>query len=226
MKFLDFLFKLKTMKVVGLIAGVVVLINLFSNPSIREQVSAYNPLKDVNVSHYLQGLEKFDGLHISGLSLGQNDDMSGEITLNAKVVKVIDGDTIDVLDENNKTHRIRLYGIDAPEKKQSFGNKARGFLAGLISGKEVQVLVMGKDRYQRSLGLIKYEGKDINKEMVKNGFAWAYTKYSKDYILDQADAHAFKLGLWSEDNPKSPVEFRKEMKALKNKDVNQSESEG
>lgn len=204
MKFLNFLFKFKTMRAVGVIGAIVILIVFASQSKIGNDFKELNPFKDVNFSEYIQ---TFKDLNVSGFSIGQKN-----TTLNAKVVKVIDGDTIEVLDSENNTHRIRLFGIDAPEKKQSFGNKAKGFLASLISGKEVQILIKGKDKFKRDLGIIMSEGKDINKEMVKNGYAWAYARFSKDYILDQADAHAFKLGLWSEENPQSPAEFRKQKK--------------
>lgn len=205
MKFLNFLFKFKTMRAVGVIGAIAILVVFVSQSKIANDFKELNPFKDANFSQYLQA---FKDLNVSGFNLGEKN-----ATLNAKVVRVIDGDTIEVLDSENNKIRVRLFGIDAPEKKQSFGNKARGFLASLISGKEVQIFIMGEDRFKRNLGVIMSEGKDINKEMVKNGYAWAYSKYSKDYILDQADAHAFKLGLWSEENPQSPAEFRKQKKA-------------
>ena len=130
-------------------------------------------------------------------------------TIEGKVVKVIDGDTIDILDSNKNSHRIRFHGIDAPEKKQAYGNKSREFLASLIAGKQVKVLVKDKDRYQRIVGVIKLEGEDINKNMVVNGYAWAYEEYSKDYVSEQGFAREFKLGLWADKNPIKPSEFRK-----------------
>lgn len=189
MKFLNFLFKLKTMKTIGIFGSIVILATYFSSP---------------NLNNLLQELQN---THISGFSLGKPVKQTQE--LQGKVVKVIDGDTIRVLDSAKQEHKIRLYGIDAPEKKQAFGNKAREYLASLIAGKEVKVLVKDKDRYQRNIGLVELNGMDINKEMVKNGYAHAYTEYSEDYVSEEADARAFKLGLWSEDNVIKPSEFRK-----------------
>lgn len=178
MKFLNFLFKLKTMKTIGIFGSIVILATYFSGP---------------NLNNLLQELQN---TYISGFSLGKPVKQTQE--LQGKVVKVIDGDTIRVLDSAKQEYKIRLYGIDAPEKKQAFGNKAREYLASLIAGKEVKVLVKDKDRYQRNIGLVELNGMDINKEMVKNGYAHAYTEYSEDYISEEADARAFKLGLWAE----------------------------
>ena len=153
---------------------------------------------------------------ISAYTLSLNQQKTQESSIQGTVIKVIDGDTIDVLDSNQTKHRIRLYGIDAPEKKQSYGNKAREFLASLIAGKEVKVLIKNKDKYQRSIGLILLDGMDINKEMVKNGYAWAYIEYSKDYATEEADAKSFKLGLWADENAIKPSEFRKKKKRKSN----------
>lgn len=207
MKFLNFLFKLKTMKIIGIFGGIAILVAYFSNPNITKDFSNLLPLQDANISAYLKELRN---INISGFGLGKPFEKTQE--LQGKVVKVVDGDTINVLDSNQTQHKIRLFGIDAPEKKQSFGNKAREYLASLIAGKDVVVLVKDKDRYQRSIGIVLLDGKDINKEMVKNGYAWAYLEYSKDYISEQADAKSFKLGLWSEENPLKPSEFRKQNK--------------
>ncbi|WP_238386986.1 MULTISPECIES: thermonuclease family protein [unclassified Campylobacter] len=146
---------------------------------------------------------------VSAYTLSLNQQKAQESVIQGIVIKVIDGDTIDVLDLNQTKHRIRLYGIDAPEKKQSYGNKAREFLASLIAGKEVKVLIKDKDKYQRNIGLILLDGMDINKEMVKNGYAWAYIEYSKDYATEEVDAKTFKLGLWADKNSIKPSEFRK-----------------
>lgn len=99
----------------------------------------------------------------------------------AKVVKISDGDTITVLSGKEQT-KVRLYGIDAPEKKQDYGQKSKQFLAILIAGQVIEVEPKGKDRYKRTLGIIYYKGQDINAQMVLNGYAWAYVKYSRMYV--------------------------------------------
>lgn len=126
----------------------------------------------------------------------------------AKVVKISDGDTITVLSGKEQT-KVRLYGIDAPEKKQDYGQKSRQFLASLIAGQIVEVEPKGKDRYKRTLGIIHYKGQDINAQMVLNGYAWAYVKYSRIYVDQEKTARENKLGLWRDKEPAPPWEWRK-----------------
>lgn len=130
-----------------------------------------------------------------------------------KVVKVIDGDTVEVLTHRNTKVRIRLHGIDAPEKHQAYGNKSRLFLASLIAGKEITVKNKGKDIYNRTLGILYYQNSDINAKMVSNGYAWAY-RYknipsNKAMVSLEKQAKKKRLGLWRDKNPIEPWKFRK-----------------
>ena len=128
-----------------------------------------------------------------------------------KVVKVTDGDTVTVLAPDKKQHKIRLNDIDAPEKKQAFGNKSKDNLAKYIAGKTVTVEYQKKDKYKRILGTIYYNNTDINLQQVKDGYAWVYKKYSNNqtYYKAEKSARAKKIGLWSDKNPIVPWEFRK-----------------
>jgi endonuclease YncB( thermonuclease family) len=99
--------------------------------------------------------------------------------LRGKVVSIADGDTITVLDGDKKQHKIRLTGIDAPEKKQAFGAKSKARLGELVAGKEVVVEWKEKDAYGRTLSKVIQGGVDVNLQMVKEGLAWHYRKYSK-----------------------------------------------
>lgn len=126
----------------------------------------------------------------------------------AKVIKISDGDTITVLSGKEQT-KVRLYGIDAPEKKQDYGQKSKHFLASLIAEQMVEVEPKGKDRYKRTLGIIHYKGQDINAQMVLNGYAWAYVKYSKIYVDQEKTARENKRGLWQSSDPTLPWEWRK-----------------
>jgi len=128
-----------------------------------------------------------------------------------RVVKVSDGDTITVLDSSKTQHKIRLQGIDAPEKKQAFGNASRKFLAGLVANREVRVAWSKRDRYQRILGTVFVDGKDANLEMLKAGMAWHYKKYDSTptYAQAESEARAAKRGLWQDKNPTEPEAFRK-----------------
>lgn len=126
----------------------------------------------------------------------------------AKVIKISDGDTITIL--QNKTQiKVRLYGIDAPELKQPYGKKSKQFLANLIVGEVVEVDENGKDRYKRTLGIIRYKDQDINAQMVLNGYAWAYVKYSKIYVDQEKLAREKKRGLWQSSDPTPPWQWRK-----------------
>ncbi len=132
-------------------------------------------------------------------------------TIIGKVVAVTDGDTVKVLDETKTLHKIRLNDIDAPEKKQAFGNKSKDNLAKYIAGEIVNVEYSKKDRYGRVLGTIYLNNQDINLQQIKDGYAWVYRKYSKNsnYIIQEKLSKEHKKGLWIDDNPVAPWEFRK-----------------
>lgn len=127
-----------------------------------------------------------------------------------KVVRVVDGDTIVMLHNSNNI-KIRLAEIDAPEKGQDFGEQSRLYLASLIAGKDVKVVSTGKDRYKRILGVVyTADGKNINEEMVRAGYAWHFKKYSKSEPLRKLEemARRSKAGLWSNAKPVAPWDFR------------------
>ena len=130
------------------------------------------------------------------------------LALIVKVVSIHDGDTITVLSGKEQT-KVRLYGIDAPEKKQDYGQRSKQFLASLVAGQVVEVEPKGKDRYKRTLGIIHFKGQDINAQMVSNGYAWAYVKYSRIYVDQEKLARENKRGLWQSSNPTPPWEWRK-----------------
>lgn len=133
------------------------------------------------------------------------------------VVGVHDGDTCTVLDANNKQHKIRFNGIDAPELKQDFGNKSKQNLSDLIFGKTVRVHVTKKDKYNREVGVVYVGGTDANLQQIKDGFAWHYKKYAseqteadrKSYADAESAARQSKLGLWFDANPIAPWDYRR-----------------
>lgn len=129
-----------------------------------------------------------------------------------KVVSVTDGDTIKVI-HDGKEEKIRLYGIDAPEKSQSFGQKAQDFAASLVAGKTVEVERKDTDRYGRTVGLVSVGGQNVNELMVKNGYAWVYHQYCKesfcsDWTNNEAIAKTEKRGMWVDPQIVPPWEFR------------------
>lgn len=137
--------------------------------------------------------------------------------LSGRVVGVADGDTITVLDSTNTQHKIRLGGIDAPEKKQAFGNVSKKSLSDLVFNKQVEVEWHKEDRYGRKVGKVLVNDEDINLEQIKRGLAWFYKKYKGElaqedrigYVQAQQDAEANRLGLWIDDHPIPPWDFRK-----------------
>ncbi|MGE6396110.1 thermonuclease family protein [Chryseobacterium scophthalmum] len=132
-----------------------------------------------------------------------------------KVIGVKDGDTVEIL-MDGKPQVVRLSHIDCPEKKQPFGNNAKQFASDLCFGKKVKLSTgWKKDRNKRLLAeIILSNGKNLNKELVKNGFAWHYKKYSKDNSYDDLEKQArkLKLGLWNDKIPTAPWEWRKSRK--------------
>jgi micrococcal nuclease len=128
-----------------------------------------------------------------------------------EVVGVIDGDTIEVLNDG-KAVRIRLNGIDCPEHNQPYGSKAKQYVSDLIFSKHVKVRVKELDRYGRTIAdIYLLDGTWLNKEIVDAGFAWHYKQYSTDKDLSTSEVTARKdrLGLWQDSNPIAPWEFRR-----------------
>jgi endonuclease YncB( thermonuclease family) len=148
-------------------------------------------------------------LSVSGLSYAD--------VLIGQVVGVSDGDTITLLDANKTQHKIRLAGIDAPEKAQPFGQASKKSLSDLIFNKQVNVHWEKKDRYQRVLGKVILGEQDICLEQVKRGMAWHYKQYQRDqtpedrmrYDLAEKEARANRIGLWSDEEPIEPSMFRR-----------------
>ena len=137
--------------------------------------------------------------------------------LGGRVVGVSDGDTITVLDSANSQYKIRLAGIDAPEKKQPFGQVSKQSLSDLVFNKNVQVDWSMKDRYQRIVGKVLVNDLDANLVQVKRGLAWHFSKYKKEqpfedrltYLHAQVNAQSTQTGLWVEPNPVAPWDWRK-----------------
>ena len=138
-------------------------------------------------------------------------------TLEGSVVGIADGDTITILDTTNTQHKIRLAGIDAPEKRQPFGNVSKQSLSDLVFGKQVIVEYQKLDRYDRVVGKVFVDGMNANLEQVRRGLAWYFKKYKSELVLNdrlaylhaEEDAINARIGLWVEPNQIPPWEFRK-----------------
>lgn len=126
-------------------------------------------------------------------------------------MKVVDGDTFDLMFEEKKI-RVRMFGIDSPERGQAFNVKAKQFTASIIASKEVSVIVRNKDRYGRFVcDVYLSDSTYVNAEIVKAGYAWHFTRYSDDVQLAelQDEARNDKRGLWQDSDPLPPWEFRR-----------------
>ena len=137
--------------------------------------------------------------------------------ISGSVVGVTDGDTIKVLDASRDIHKVRLTGIDAPEKDQPFGRESAQHLSAMIAGRGVFVESTGKDKYGRTLGKVLVDGRDMNLEQVKAGYAWWDSHPAGDqptadrvaYKRAEDKARAEKIGLWSKPDPVNPYVWRK-----------------
>ncbi len=152
-------------------------------------------------------------LFILALNLSNIDPACSEPIITGKVVGVADGDTITVL-QNNREYKIRLYGIDTPEKGQDFGNKAKEVTSGFVFNKEVKVIQKDVDRYGRIVGIVYVGGTCINQEIIRAGYAWVYKQYCKDsfcrdWINLETQARANQIGLWSHPEPVPPWDYRR-----------------
>lgn len=138
-------------------------------------------------------------------------------TIYGRVINVKDGDSFTLVDDNNKFHEIRLAHVDTPEKKQSFGRKAQLFTFNFVFGKYVTVHVESKDRYHRKIAQVITQQGNLNEEIVRNGLAWHFKKYSDSSLFDGLEllARDEKVGLWIDGNAKAPWDFRKRKTAKK-----------
>ena len=145
------------------------------------------------------------------LSVGASAD-----NLSGTVVRVLEGDTVDVLAVDKPLHLVRLAGIDAPERGQPFGTKAKQHLLALVGGDPVVVEWHKRDRYRRIVGKIMIDGSDANLAMVEAGFAWWYREYAGEqsrvdrglYEAAESRARRQRIGLWSDPRPIAPWAWR------------------
>jgi endonuclease YncB( thermonuclease family) len=137
--------------------------------------------------------------------------------VSARIVGIIDGDTVKALVAGNELLRVRLSWIDAPEKSQAFGQRSKQHLSELVFGREVELHTHGLDIYGRALAAVMLDGIDVNLEQVKSGSAWVFEKYidqadeniQTSYHAAQAAAQQERRGLWSDtQTPVPPWEFR------------------
>lgn len=156
------------------------------------------------------------GLLCAALMVGASTGALAD-TLQGVVVAVQDGDTLTVLDESRVQHRVRLAGIDAPEKGQPFGQRSKEGLSALVYTRHATVEWHKRDRYGRVVGKVVINARDVNLAQVASGLAWHYAAYAKEqsladrktYSLAEATARDRYLGLWKDSAPTPPWEYRR-----------------
>ena len=136
-------------------------------------------------------------------------------TLSGTVVDILDGDRLTIQDADKRKHRIRLAEIDAPQRKQAFGDKSRQSLSALCLKKTAQVAWQAKDKNNRYVGQVTCNGVDANAEQVRSGMAWvspASTKPGSPLYELEAYARIRGLGLWADSDPVPPWEWKPKSK--------------
>jgi endonuclease YncB( thermonuclease family) len=131
------------------------------------------------------------------------------------IVGVSDGDTLTALSASQERVKCRLYGIDAPEKKQAFGQASKLSLSQLSFGRSATIDIVGRDRYGRAVCKVAVAGVDVNKEQLLRGMAWMYRRYAKDpgYSDAEGRAQSRRVGIWRDEQPVPPWDFRRKGRA-------------
>ena len=138
-----------------------------------------------------------------------------------KVSYVYDGDTVAVL-KNSKKVKVRLYGIDTPERDQPYGLKAKQYTSSLVFGKKVEVVEKDTDIYGRTVAVIIIDGTTVNRELITAGYAWVYKRHCREdfcneWQKEEAQSRKNRKGLWKDDNPVPPWEWRHKEKTAMEK---------
>ena len=210
-------------KIILPIVGIVVVLTLGLNVKVLGKVFKVDT-KYINV---LNDTIKEKIENTNKISFEKNENDENEIEINKsnekikyKVIKVSDGDTISVKKLKNNVLdgdliKVRLYGIDAPEKDQDFGYESKKALMNYVSNKTIEIDIKSKDRYGRSVGILYVDGRNINEELLRDGYVWYYEQYDKNNErsrLLQENAMKNKLGLFSKKGYVEPWKFRKAKK--------------
>lgn len=131
--------------------------------------------------------------------------------LRGTVIAIADGDTFTLLTAQNQQVKIRLHGIDCPEKKQPYFNNAKAYTSSLVFGKQVSVQVKNKDRYGRTIGVVLLADKrNVNELLLQAGWAWHFKKYDQDarWAAMEQQARRNRKGLWADPNLIAPWDWR------------------
>lgn len=193
------------------------MVNITKNNHTENQLSSYSPSSNTFrlFSFYLVITLSLFVISSTAYSSSTTDTFTGQC------IDVADGDTITVQTQNQEKIKIRLAGIDCPEGVQAHGEKAKQYLSSLVYGKRVRIEPETIDKYGRTVGMVLVNGANINEQIVANGHGWVYRKYCvADYCRDwfrlEEKAKTAKIGLWADDNPQPPWDFRAEQRGKSN----------
>lgn len=166
-------------------------------------------LKTMRSKYFQYAVLLLSLLSFSCTSNTEQQEQKNEIT--GKVIKILDGDTYDLLTADKQTLRIRMEGIDAPEKGMPFYRVSKNYLGSLCFQKEVMAKIKETDVHGRLVADTYIDGKEMGQEMIKAGLAWHFKKYSSDEILAnlEIEARNNKKGLWVDPRPIAPWEIRR-----------------
>lgn len=143
--------------------------------------------------------------------------VSAHADISGRIVRILDGDTVETLQDNGELTRVRLAGIDAPEKAQPFGQRARQAVSDRIAQQHVLITGNERDRYGRLLGTVWLGNDDVNADQVQAGMAWAYRFHGKvlsaQYAALEQSAREQKTGLWADPAPVEPWRWRQSQKS-------------
>ncbi len=137
--------------------------------------------------------------------------------ISGQVTAVADGDSLTITDAARRSYRVRLQGIDAPERGQPFSSVSKSALSKLVFGRNVVVVPQKTDQYGRIVGKVLVNGRDAALEQLRSGLVWFYTHYEKEmssadraqYLAAQRSARESRLGLWADDRPVPPWQYRR-----------------
>lgn len=219
-KFLNFKNKPKLIiSVFGIIIGLTLGLNIKVLGKVFKVDTKYINVLNDTIKEKIENTNK--------ISFEKNENDENEIEINKsnekikyKVIKVSDGDTISVKKLKNNVLdgdliKVRLYGVDAPEKDQDFGYESKKALMNYVSNKMIEIDIKSKDRYGRSVGILYVDGRNINEELLRDGYVWYYEQYDKNNErsrLLQENAMKNKLGLFAKKGYVEPWNFRKQKK--------------
>lgn len=184
------------------------------NTGFQSPYQLINPKQTHGMMHFTKTLHPLVLLVFLCTLLTPSFQCHAQELLSGTVVSVMDGDTLGIRTPQKKFIKVRLYGIDAPEHRQAYGNKAKKALSQLVFRKNVSIMQKDIDKYGRLVGIVLINGKNINAQMVQLGYAWVYRWFCKEpeknqWLKLEKEAKDKRRGLWAGKKPVPPWKWRR-----------------